>query len=429
VSSAGAGASLLAACGAPEAKPSNAGKLSEGPVIIQFVTRSGKTEDEINGMLTDWYAAHPNWKVQITRGVDQTKLNTFAAADEKMDVLGWFQAARTVILLLNILRPIDDYVKKDKYPVQQFSAKEVDLVGRYDGKLYALPYAYGGNATALFYNRSLLREAGVAEPPADWNHAWSWDQFREVLRKLTKRSGSSITQVGLTGIGDPITSLCVLSDAQWISDDYKKAMADKPETIETFQRYADLILKDGVMQNSPGADLGSGNAFLNGKAALHTICCGPLAFTRQLEPTGIDWAFAPMPKMKYTSLDFQSVVLMLPRSGQNPDHGWELTKYLIEGSRFGNLEERMPAVLEDAPIWTRENYKDKPNVRAQVLADGVKVARPVDKIKYHPATQEMYDTVQPALRDIWAGKETVRATFGTLQQQLQAIIDRSPAGT
>jgi multiple sugar transport system substrate-binding protein len=429
----GVGLGLLGAACAPGdqgAQSQGKGALSDAPVTLQFVTRSGKTEDEINGILGDWYAAHPSWKVQVTRGVDQTKLNALAAADEKMDVLGWFQAARTVILLLNNLRPIDDYVKRDRYNVQQFSPKEVDLVGRHEGKLWALPYAYGGNATALFYNRNLFREAGLPEPPTDWSQAWTWEPFRETLRKLTRRSGSSTTQVGLTGIGDPITSLLVLSDGKWISDDWKKAQADNPETMQTFERYAELILKDGVMQGSPGTDLGSGNAFLNGKAAMHTICCGPLAFSRQLEPTGIDWAFAPMPKMKHASFDLQSVVLMLPRNGANPDHAWELSKYLIDDSRFGALEERMPAVLEDAPVWVREVYKDKPNVRAQVLADGVKTARPVDKIKYHPATQEMYDAVvQPALKEIWAGNQTVKSSFATLQSQLQTIIDRSPGAS
>ena len=137
-----------------------------------------------------------------------------------------------------------------------------------------------------------------------------------------------------------------------------------------------------------------------------------------------------MPKMKHASFDLQSVVLMLPRNGANPDHAWELSKYLIDDSRFGALEERMPAVLEDAPVWVREVYKDKPNVRAQVLADGVKTARPVDKIKYHPATQEMYDAVvQPALKEIWAGNQTVKSSFATLQSQLQTIIDRSPGAS
>src|SRR5918995_2174057 len=192
----GVGLGLLGAACAPGdqgAQSQGKGALSDAPVTLQFVTRSGKTEDEINGILGDWYAAHPSWKVQVTRGVDQTKLNALAAADEKMDVLGWFQAARTVILLLNNLRPIDDYVRRDRYNVQQFSPKEVDLVGRHEGKLWALPYAYGGNATALFYNRNLFREAGLPEPPTDWSQAWTWEPFRETLRKLTRRSGSSTT--------------------------------------------------------------------------------------------------------------------------------------------------------------------------------------------------------------------------------------------
>ncbi|MGH2370085.1 MAG: extracellular solute-binding protein, partial [Chloroflexota bacterium] len=415
-----------AACGVqPGAGQQAGGSLADAPATIQFVTRSGKTEDEINGMLQEWNAAHPTWKVQVTRGVDQTKLSALTAAGEKMDVLGWFQAARTVILLLNNLRPIDDYVRRDRFPVQRYSAQEVELVGRYEGKLYALPYAYGGNATAVFYNRSLFREAGVAEPPADWNRAWTWDQLRDVLRKLTKRAGSTITQVGLTQIGDPITSLLVLSDGKWISDDYQKAMADRPETVEPFERYADLILKDGVLRASPGVDLGSGDPFINGKAAMHIICCGPLAYSNRLEGSGLDWGFAPMPKLKHTSPDFQSVIVALTTSGQYPEHGWELMKYLLEDSRFGNLEQRMPAVLEDASAWAKENYKDYPNARAQVLADGVKFARPVDKIKYHPGTKEMYDLVQPALKDAWAGKQAVKAMMSTLQPQLQAIIDRS----
>jgi hypothetical protein len=48
------------------------------------------------------------------------------------------------------LRPIGDYVKKDCFQVERYSAKEVDLVGRYEGKRYALPYAYVGNNTAVF---------------------------------------------------------------------------------------------------------------------------------------------------------------------------------------------------------------------------------------------------------------------------------------
>ena len=386
----------------------------------------------MEALLKDWNAQHPTWTVEVVQGVTDEKLATHIAADDKMDALTYNYAARTMILAYNLLRPIESFVARDRYNVGKFSAKEVDLVGRHDGKLWALPYAYGGNATALFYNRNLFKEAGLPEPPADWNQAWTFDQFRDQARKLTRRAGGAATQVAINGLSDAptntLTSLGVLSDAKVISDDYKRSQLDRPETIDVFQRYADLILKDLVTTTSPGTDLGSGNAFLNGTQAMHVICCGPLAFARQLKPTGIDWGFAPMPKITHSSPDFQSVLTLLPKNGQHPDHGWELFKYLIEDARLGTLEERVPAVLEDAGEWARTSFAEYPNARAQVLVDGIKFARPVDKIKYHPATTELYATAKPVVEGMYAGKETVKQAFGTLHQQFQAILDRSPSG-
>ncbi|MDQ3699915.1 MAG: extracellular solute-binding protein [Chloroflexota bacterium] len=422
---------LLAACGGQPVQETSTA-LTNAPVTIQYYKRGTLADANVEALLKDWTAQHPTWKVELVQGVTDEKLAAHVAADDKMDTLTYNYAARTMILAYNMLRPIDSFVSKDRYAVGKFSAKEVDLVGRYDGKLWALPYAYGGNATALFYNRNMFKEAGVPEPAADWNQAWTFDQFRDNARKLTKRNGGSITQVAINGLSDApnntLTSLGVLSDAKVISDDYTKSMLDRTETIDVFQRYADLILKDLVTTSSPGADLGSGNAFLNGKQAMHVICCGPLAFVRQIKPTGIDWGFAPMPKIKYSSPDFQSVLTLLPKSSQNPDHGWELFKYLIEDARLGTVEERVPGVLEDAGDWAKTSFAEYPNARAQVLVDGIKFARPVDKVKYHPASAELYTTARPLVEGMYAGKETVKQAFTTLHQQFQAILDRTPSG-
>ena len=425
------GVSLLAACGGPQAQET-AKPLSATPVTLTYYKRGTLNDVGLETLYKDWTTQHPTWKIDTVQGVNDEKLTASIAAGEKLDTLTYNYAARTMVLAYNMLRPIDSYVAKDKYNVKRFSEKEVELVGRYDGKLWALPYAYGGNATALFFNRSLFKESGVAEPPADWNQTWSFDQFRDNARKLTKRQGSTITQVAINGLSDSpsntLSTLSALTDAKIISDDYKKSMLDRPDTIDAFQRYADLILKDLVTTGSPGADLGSGNAFLNGKQAMHVICCGPLAFARQIKPTGIDWGFAPMPKIKYTSPDFQSVLTLMPNSGANPDHGWELFKYLIEDSRLGTLEERVPAVLEDAGDWAKASFGEYPNARAQVLVDSIKFARPVDKIKYHPATTELYATARPVVEGMFQGKETVKQAFTTLHPQIQAIVDRTPAG-
>ena len=423
---------LLAACGASSTTQSAQSTLSDAPVTVKFFKRGTLADADVELMLKDWYAKHPTWKVELTQGKNNLEaLTPFLAGGEKIDLLGWYQTVRGLILQTGIPKALDDYVRRDKYPVSRFSAKEVDLVGRSDGKLFALFYAYGGNLTATFYNRALFMQAGVPEPPTDWNKAWTWDEFRGALRKLTKKSGATTTQVGMTNYGDPITSLLVHSDAKWITDDYKKIQADSPEVLQTLERWADIVTKDGSAMDSQGVDLGTTNreqAFLTGRAAMHTVCCGPANPARKFTDAGMDWGFAPSPKMKYTSPDFQSNIVLVTKVGDRSDHAWELMKYLIEDNRWGAPEGRVPAFLDDAHKWAKETFKNTPNARPEVVADGLKFARPVDKIKYHPAGDALYKVIQPVLTEIWQGKATVRAAISPLQSQLQALMEQTPMG-
>ena len=434
-----AGVAVTAACGAPPAAQQSV-QLSAAPVTIQLYKRGTIVEADVAAMLKDWTAAHPTWKVELVQNKGNLEaLAPHIAAGDKIDVLGWYQTARGLMANTGIPLALDDYVKRDKYPVNKFSAKELDLVGKgKDGKLLSLYYAWGGNLTATFYNRTVFKQAGVPEPPTDWNKAWTWDEFRENLRRLTRKSGGVATQVGINNYGAPITTPLVHTDAKWISDDWKKFDASSNELLSAFERWADIVTKDGTAMVSPGVDVGmpnntsSGNqeqAFIAGKVAMHTICCGPLGPAKKFTDAGLDWGFAPSPKMKYSSPDLQSNLVLLTRLGANPEHGWELTKHLIENNRWGHVEGRLPAISEDAQTCAKEVLKSSPNARPEVVADGVKFARPVDKIKYHPLGDgsEMYKILEPVFAEIHAGKATVRAAIPPLQGQLQAIVDRSPA--
>ena len=59
-----------------------------------------------------------------------------------------------------------------------------------DGQIYAIPIGIDG--LALFYNKELLSQEGVSEPPRDW------DGVVELAQRLTKRDNAGrITQAGL----------------------------------------------------------------------------------------------------------------------------------------------------------------------------------------------------------------------------------------
>jgi ABC-type glycerol-3-phosphate transport system substrate-binding protein len=421
---------VLARCAGSGGQEPKKPALSAAPVTVTLYKRQVMTEGDAAVMLKDWYAAHPTWKVEMSQGNSTLEqLTPHIAGGEKIDVLGWYQTVRAFNQRTGIPLLLDNYIKRDGYDVKRFNAKELDLVGKIDGKIYSLFYAYGGNLTAHFYNRALFKQAGVPEPPADWSKAWTWDQFRDAMRRLTKKSGETTTQIGITHYGDPITSLLVHSDGKWITDDWKKITSGDSELLQTFDNWADLVQKDGAAMASPGVDIGTTNneqAFLTGRAAMYNVSGGPANPAKKFSEAGLDWGFAVSAKMKYASPEVQSNTILLTKLGAYPDHGWELLKYLVEGNRWGALEGRFPAIQDDAQKWATETFKHNPNARIEVLAETAKIARPVDKYAYHPAFLELNKVIQPVLAAIWAGKASARAALPPLQVQLQGIMDQFP---
>ena len=58
----------------------------------------------------------------------------------------------------------------------------------FDGGQYAFPEQWSGNF--LFYNKKLFAEAGVRPPPGRWEQPWSFGEFLDTAKALTKRDRS-----------------------------------------------------------------------------------------------------------------------------------------------------------------------------------------------------------------------------------------------
>src|SRR5688500_916328 len=150
---AGFGGLSLAACGAPQAAQQTA-TLSTAPVTIQLYKRGTLTEPDVATMLTDWNAAHPTWKVELVQNKRTGGTRApHSGAGDAIDVWGGDKAAREMIAIPATPKMLDHLIKRDKYAVNQFSAKEPGLVGTGKaGKLHSLYCAWGGNLTPTFYH-------------------------------------------------------------------------------------------------------------------------------------------------------------------------------------------------------------------------------------------------------------------------------------
>ncbi|MGQ2904226.1 MAG: ABC transporter substrate-binding protein [Neoaquamicrobium sediminum] len=126
-----------------------------------------------------------------------------------------------------------------------------------DGAVYGIPNEI--NVYALNYNKALFEEAGIAEPPANW------DALKEAAAAITAsgegRQGFGMINSWAAGVVHPFSSLLVSNGGDLVVDG--KPALDSQAAGETFALYEEMI-KEGYTDPSMGtADANTTGPFLD----------------------------------------------------------------------------------------------------------------------------------------------------------------------
>jgi multiple sugar transport system substrate-binding protein len=400
--------------------------VSARPVTLTWAVRGGGTPENRQKLLDEYKQLRPNVTVEqvdASGGIAPSieKIAAAMAAGIAIDIINGHLAARQLIESIDAVQPIDDLVRRDRFDLGRYNRDALEATGRYEGKLYTLTYAYGGDVAAVVYNKGLFRAAGVKEPSADWSRPWTWDEFRDAMRRLTRPDG---TQVGMTGFGYWVHTPIMQWGARWLLPDYKTVVCDSQQTMDAYAKFEELLFKDRVITDSPGVNVGAGNAFLNGKAGISMPCCAALNFARQTRGLNLEWGFITMPKGTVSSLDVSPVVMGLAKTSKQRNEAWDFLKFLDDKSRLAAVEDRMPGVLPDMMPWIKQNFAEWPDSKAEMLAEGMRVAKPLEPLRYHPQWQKIaQEILDPAWRDIREQKRTFTEVLRASKPLIQNIVD------
>src|ERR1700677_5118780 len=193
VLAAAAGLLAVAACGGTAAPSASSGSTASGGVVdITWQTMwSGNTLTLLNEMVSKFNATHPDIHVtesNIPSATGDAKLLSEIAAGDPPDVftewtpvLGEYAADGTIQSLAPYLTGTYKNLASWMYPIAAQG-------GEYHGTLYALPM--GMNSWALYYNKSMLKAAGIAAPPTTLAQLYA-DQAKE-----WKIDGGKLEQIG-----------------------------------------------------------------------------------------------------------------------------------------------------------------------------------------------------------------------------------------
>ena len=223
----------------------------------------------INNAIKRFNAKYPNVTVEVEMDAISTgwgdyvtkvlgQFNAGAAADVYGTAIETFQAFSSRGLWLGL----NDFVAANT----GFSdfAPSLFEQGSYKGEINYVPI--GWNNIMINYNRDLFDKAGVAYPA---NGAWTWDEFREVAKKLTVKDGSgNVTQFGYEVPNQNffIQPWFFSNGTGVLNDDWTASNMLDPKVAESLQFLYDLIHVDGVSP-IPGKDT-MDNQFFAGQVAM-----------------------------------------------------------------------------------------------------------------------------------------------------------------
>ena len=164
------------------------------PVEVSYMCWYNTTQSEAQGnqQLIDKFNASQNavhvTMIAIPRDGYETKVNTMAASNQLPDTTQLSEAMAIQFAAAGLLADVSKMYAPDQAPLKS-------LTFTYKGK--PVGYSSGNEVLLLYYNKKLFDAARLPYPPASADKAWTWQQFVDVARKLTKdANGKTPTDAG-----------------------------------------------------------------------------------------------------------------------------------------------------------------------------------------------------------------------------------------
>ncbi|WP_194815370.1 sugar ABC transporter substrate-binding protein [Nocardia sp. XZ_19_385] len=227
-------------------------------------------------IIEEFRKRHPDIKVRtIMSGPDPLQqMLTYCAGGKCPDVMMAWEllyaglAERGVLLDLRTLLDRDpayaEELRRDSYPTLYDTFT-------YGGGQYALPEQWSG--VFLYYNRQLFADAGL-RAPARWSEAWSFDEFLNATKELTRRAGSRTKQWGFADAWVPYFSAACFgmnNGAEWFTPSVNPTRTNigDPRFVAGFQFYADLAVRHRVAPKvADQQSVSAPDLFRRGRAAM-----------------------------------------------------------------------------------------------------------------------------------------------------------------
>ncbi|MFJ5018028.1 ABC transporter substrate-binding protein [Streptomyces griseoluteus] len=422
-------ATLLATgCAAPHQGTGRPGD----PLVLTLLSHyaSGELKAALQGPVDEWNSTHDRVKVR-TRAVEfDDLLTTFMvrqAAGQGADILQPYCLWNGQLVRAGVLRPAPP---EDAAEITRGYGAAAVGSASVGGKIYGYPTE--AQTYALYYNKRLLREAGVTHPPRTWR------ELEDIAYRTTRRDryGNTLVQgFGLSTYDDSTTvgqTLALLNAAggTFVSEDGRRTAIDSPAGRAVLDLEHRLVSRGA---SEPGVNVY--RAFQSGQVAM-VISAGwwTGSLKSQMGDAYREVAVAPVPvpelRDKPATLA-TGFMLGVNASSRHPREAWEFLRWLNTdrvGVGKGTTVTRMSALQVSVGSLTGRaddmrtllGKGGDPNLRP--FLDALEYAVPEPNV---PGAQQAKSLLRKNVEALWTGQQSVDESLRAIRRQVDQEVSRS----
>jgi len=432
--SAAAAPATTAGTTAPTPLPPPAGKKA---VMLRLHARAGVEDQMLDKQLALFQQANPG--VGVTQetfagGEYFQKLQTLAAGGNLGDVAHLFTGDMSYqqFFLAGIFIPIDDYINKEKFDLNQYYKYSLDSA-RVDGKLGGLPFKSHPSRVGLFYNEDLFAQAGLKPPTLDM----TLDELTDAAKKMTKAGDASTATYGYGFLWHDIEYYeCIVRQfgGDLFSTDGKKWTGSSPEAAKAWQQQYDLMNTYKVSVNPLQSNPSNGDLFLSGRLGMFRANIGTKAGFTKIDKFKWNMTLPPKGPTGSRGSFAETDMMSITKFSKARDESWALLKAITSkdaglglASQTGNRSSTAggrPDVYNSPEFLNLPGYPKGVQENTKLAMETVEPYRAPDNFR----GPELGRIVDPILDLLILGKEQPNKAFlDKLGAEAQSVMDKPRA--
>jgi multiple sugar transport system substrate-binding protein len=320
-----------------------------------------------------------------------------------------------------VLENLQPYIERDNYNLDDYWPYLLDSA-RYEGDVYGLPRDI--EAHALYYNKTLFDEAGVAYPTDEW----TWDDLLAAAEKLTKVEASGRVSQYALGMEGGKWPIWVGQAGGMMLDDLSnpsKCTLDTPEAMRGLQFFYDLMDKGYAIRSATMSQQGGDQAvFETGQVAMIIQNSSRVASFNANADLDYDVAAVPIPADGQRWDMNGGAAWVISAGSDNKEAAWWFLKWLQSAgggeSMYTKNGEIFPALRSVANSQDFLGVEKPANRQAFVI--GAEAAKP-GGFAYFPEWDELSGSIiSPQLDRLWAGEATPEEVVPGLCEAVNAFL-------